>query len=150
MFTRISRSDWSRRGSWRFAYAIIGLLVTGGLAMPAQAPAISSDYCGGYYGEGVQCFAGGGYQPWRYHKGSTNGVVQVNALCVQSWTGSNYRQGSTCWANTTAYSFCNYYATPNANSSVSWGGGPNGNTYRLYGRADDSLNHTGITQNYGC
>jgi hypothetical protein len=150
MTSRIWRPGPSGRQARRLVLAIAAVAAGAAMAMPSPAAAISSDYCGGIYSDGQQCYAGGGYQPWRYHKGSTGGLVTVNYLCVQSWTGSNYRTGSQCYPNASSYSFCNYYATPNANSSVNWSGGPSGNTYRLYGRADDSLNHTGITSNNGC
>ncbi len=56
------------------------------------------------------------------------------SICVQSWTGSNYRSGSGCTANYNLRSFCNNSAEPTGNSSVNWGGFSG--TRKLYGHAD--------------
>jgi hypothetical protein len=125
-------------------------LGTGGASLPSGAQAISNDYCGQYLLAGQRCYEGSGYRPWRYHKSSTNNVVWLPYMCAHSWTGSNYRTGSGCIAYAASYSFCNASAYPEGNSSVSWDGNLGSNTYRIYGRADDSLNHTNIDSNNGC
>lgn len=133
----------------RWGLALVALGSAWALAMAiaaTHAAAISSDYCGQVLGSGTQCYEGSGYRPWRYHQAST--YVQVPALCAQSYTGSNYRTGSGCGGNTDFYSFCNFYATPNANSSVNWSG--SGGSYTVNGHADDSRSHSRISSNNGC
>jgi hypothetical protein len=116
-------------------------------AKPLAATAISSDYCGYGLTSGQVCFEGSGYRGWRYHQAQATRTV--DAICAQSWTGSNYRTGSACYLGADFYSFCNYYDTPAGNSSVNWGGGGASPT-TVYGHADSSTSHTTIIANNGC
>lgn len=113
-------------------------------ALPSPASAISSSYCNQSLPSGVQCYEGSGYRGWRYHQGSSSRFVP--GLCVQSWTGDNYRSGSSCRANVGFYSFCNASAEPTANSSVNWGG--EGSNVTLNGRA--SSDRQSAVVNNGC
>lgn len=141
------RSHGSRRRRLIATFAA-GVLATVVLAVSAsESHAISDDYCGYSIPSGQQCYQGGGYLYWRYHQAS-HPYWPLAGLCVQSWTGSNYRTGSGCGLETTFWSFCNFYDWPAGNSSVNWGGASGGRT--IFGHADNSTSHSNISRNNGC
>lgn len=124
----------------RLRISALALAVLASLAVAAASPreaAIAGSYCDVNVYHGDRCYEGSGYRGWRYHENDLQSHY-VPGVCVNAYTGTNYRTGSGCFRGSFPGSIVDFYsfgycsAEPTANSSVTWQNDGDSGTYGNY------------------